>query len=79
MQVHDKIGLNFAKVLRACLRQDPDVLLVGEIRDSESAEIALRAAMTGHMVLSTLHTNDAVGSALRLIDMGWMPIWWRRV
>lgn len=70
VQVHDKIGLNFAKVLRACLRQDPDVLLVGEIRDSESAEIALRAAMTGHMVLSTLHTNDAVGSALRLIDMG---------
>ncbi|HEY6530535.1 MAG TPA: GspE/PulE family protein [Cellvibrionaceae bacterium] len=70
VQVHEKIGLNFAKVLRACLRQDPDVLLVGEIRDSESAEIALRAAMTGHMVLSTLHTNDAVGSALRLIDMG---------
>jgi MSHA biogenesis protein MshE len=70
VQVHDKIGLNFAKVLRATLRQDPDVLLVGEIRDAESAEIALRAAMTGHMVLSTLHTNDAVGSALRLIDMG---------
>jgi Type II secretory pathway, ATPase PulE/Tfp pilus assembly pathway, ATPase PilB len=52
------------------LRQDPDILLVGEIRDAESAEIALRAAMTGHMVLSTLHTNDAVTSALRLIDMG---------
>ena len=70
VQVHDKIGLNFGTVLRASLRQDPDVLLVGEIRDSESAEIALRAAMTGHLVLSTLHTNDAVTSALRLVDMG---------
>jgi MSHA biogenesis protein MshE len=70
VQVNTKIGLSFAKVLRSCLRQDPDVLLVGEIRDSESAEIALRAAMTGHLVLSTLHTNDAVSSALRLIDMG---------
>lgn len=70
VQVHEKIGLNFSTVLRATLRQDPDVLLVGEIRDAESAEIALRAAMTGHMVLSTLHTNDAVTSALRLVDMG---------
>ncbi|EGG95578.1 MSHA biogenesis protein MshE [gamma proteobacterium IMCC1989] len=70
VQVNTKIGLDFAKVLRSSLRQDPDVLLVGEIRDSESAEIALRAAMTGHLVLSTLHTNDAVSSALRLIDMG---------
>lgn len=70
VQVHEKIGLDFGSVLRATLRQDPDILLVGEIRDSESAEIALRAAMTGHMVLSTLHTNDAVTSALRLIDMG---------
>src|SRR6187431_318113 len=70
VQLHEKIGLNFASVLRACLRQDPDILLVGEIRDAESAEIALRASMTGHMVLSTLHTNDAVTSALRLIDMG---------
>lgn len=69
VQVHEKIGLDFGTVLRATLRQDPDVLLVGEIRDAESAEIALRAAMTGHMVLSTLHTNDAVTSALRLIDM----------
>lgn len=69
-QVHDSIGLDFAKVLRACLRQDPDVLLVGEIRDQETAEIAVRAAMTGHLVLSTLHTNDAVSSAMRLIDMG---------
>lgn len=70
VQLHEKIGLNFANVLRATLRQDPDILLVGEIRDAESAEIALRASMTGHMVLSTLHTNDAVTSALRLIDIG---------
>jgi MSHA biogenesis protein MshE len=70
VQLHEKIGLNFGTVLRATLRQDPDILLIGEIRDSESAEIALRAAMTGHLVLSTLHTNDAVTSALRLLDMG---------
>ncbi len=73
VQVHDKIGLDFGSVLRATLRQDPDILLIGEIRDAESAEIALRAAMTGHMVLSTLHTNDAVTSALRLVDMGVDP------
>ncbi len=73
VQVHEKIGLNFGAVLRATLRQDPDILLVGEIRDAESAEIALRAAMTGHLVLSTLHTNDAVTSALRLVDMGVDP------
>lgn len=73
VQVHERIGLDFASVLRASLRQDPDILLVGEIRDKDSAEIALRAAMTGHMVLSTLHTNDAVTSALRLIDMGADP------
>ena len=59
--------------MKATLRQDPDILLIGEIRDAESAEIALRAAMTGHMVLSTLHTNDAVTSALRLVDMGVDP------
>ncbi len=70
VQIKDKIGLDFHMVLRASLRQDPDILLLGEIRDSESAEIALRAAMTGHLVLSTLHTNDAVSSALRLVDMG---------
>lgn len=70
VQINEKIGLHFGTVLRASLRQDPDVLLVGEIRDKESAEITLRAAMTGHMVLSTLHTNDAVTSALRLVDMG---------
>ena len=70
VQLHEKIGLTFASVLRATLRQDPDILLVGEIRDAESAEIALRASMTGHMVLSTLHTNDAVSSAMRLMDIG---------
>ncbi len=70
VQIAPKIDLTFARVLRAALRQDPDILLVGEIRDQETAEIALRAAMTGHLVLSTLHTNDAVSSAMRLVDMG---------
>lgn len=70
VQVNPKIDLDFARVLRAALRQDPDIILVGEIRDTETAEIALRAAMTGHLVLSTLHTNDAVSSAMRLVDMG---------
>ncbi|MCV6624770.1 MAG: GspE/PulE family protein [Cellvibrionaceae bacterium] len=73
VQINEKIGLDFTTVLRASLRQDPDVLLVGEIRDADSAEIAMRAAMTGHLVLSTLHTNDAVSSALRLVDMGVDP------
>ncbi|MDX5299184.1 MAG: Flp pilus assembly complex ATPase component TadA, partial [Gammaproteobacteria bacterium] len=73
VQVHPKIGLDFATVLRACLRQDPDVILVGEMRDRETAEIGLRAAMTGHLVLSTLHTNDSIASAMRLIDMGAEP------
>ncbi len=70
VQVNTKIGLTFASVLRATLRQDPDILLVGEIRDRETAEIALRASMTGHLVLSTLHTNDAITSAMRLLDIG---------
>jgi len=70
VQVNTKIGLTFAGVLRTALRQDPDVVLVGEMRDSETAEIGLRAAMTGHLVLSTLHTNDALSTANRLIDMG---------
>jgi MSHA biogenesis protein MshE len=69
-KVNDKIGLTFPAGLRSFLRQDPDVMLVGEIRDSETAEIATRAAMTGHMVLSSLHTNDAVSAPARLIDMG---------
>jgi MSHA biogenesis protein MshE len=70
VQINAKIGLDFARVLRTTLRQDPDVILVGEIRDKETAEIALRASITGHMVLSTLHTNDAISTAMRLIDMG---------
>lgn len=70
VQINPRIDLSFARVLRSALRQDPDILLVGEIRDTETAEIALRAAMTGHMVLSTLHTNDALSSAMRLVDMG---------
>lgn len=70
VQINPRIDLSFARVLRSALRQDPDILLVGEIRDTETAEIALRAAMTGHLVLSTLHTNDAVSSAMRLVDMG---------
>ncbi|MBS1220296.1 MAG: biosis protein MshE [Proteobacteria bacterium] len=70
VQVHTKIGLTFASVLRTALRQDPDIVLVGEMRDQETAEIGLRAAMTGHLVLSTLHTNDAIATANRLIDMG---------
>ncbi|MBF0589350.1 MAG: Flp pilus assembly complex ATPase component TadA [Magnetococcales bacterium] len=70
VQIHSKIGLTFATVLRTVLRQDPDVVLVGEMRDQETSEIAIRAALTGHMVLSTLHTNDAVSTAIRLVDMG---------
>jgi MSHA biogenesis protein MshE len=70
VQVKPKIGLDFATVLRSALRQDPDIVLVGEVRDNETAEIALRAAITGHLVLSTLHTNDAISTAIRLIDMG---------
>jgi len=70
VQVNNKIGLTFSTVLRTALRQDPDVLLVGEMRDKETMEIGLRGALTGHLVLSTLHTNDAISSALRLLDMG---------
>ncbi len=70
VQINAKIDLSFGRVLRTVLRQDPDIVMVGEMRDQETAEIGLRAAMTGHLVLSTLHTNDAVSSALRLIDMG---------
>lgn len=70
VQVNEKAGLTFANVLRSVLRQDPDVLLVGEIRDRETADIAFQAALTGHLVFSTLHTNDAVASVSRLLDMG---------
>jgi type II secretory ATPase GspE/PulE/Tfp pilus assembly ATPase PilB-like protein/FixJ family two-component response regulator/RNA polymerase subunit RPABC4/transcription elongation factor Spt4 len=71
--VRDKIGLTFASVLRATLRQDPDVILVGEIRDRETADVAFKAALTGHMVLTTLHTNSSVASITRLIDIGVPP------
>ncbi|NOT12006.1 MAG: Flp pilus assembly complex ATPase component TadA [Methylococcaceae bacterium] len=70
VQVNDKIGLTFAGILRSALRQDPDVILVGEMRDSETADIAIRASITGHLVLSTLHTNGAIETATRLMDMG---------
>ncbi len=71
--VRPDIGYSFAHALRAFLRQDPDVILVGEIRDAETAELAVRAALTGHLVLSTLHTNDAAGAATRLVDLGVPP------
>ena len=70
VQVNSRIGLDFSTLLRTFLRQDPDIILIGEMRDQETVEIGLRAALTGHLVLSTLHTNDAVETALRLIDMG---------
>ena len=71
--IHESIGLTFARVLRAFLRQDPDIIMVGEIRDLETAEIAIQASLTGHLVFSTLHTNDAPGAVTRLIDMGVEP------
>jgi general secretion pathway protein E len=70
VHVRTQIGLDFARVLRSCMRHDPDVIMVGEIRDRETAEIAVHAALTGHLVLSTLHTNNAAGSINRLLDMG---------
>ena len=70
VQINNKIGLSFASILRTALRQDPDIIMVGEMRDQETVDIGLRAALTGHLVLSTLHTNDAITSAMRLIDMG---------
>ncbi len=73
VQVHEEIGLTFAAALRSFLRQDPDIILVGEIRDFETAEIAIKAALTGHLVLSTLHTNDAPSTITRLINMGIEP------
>jgi type IV pilus assembly protein PilB len=73
VQMHEDIGLNFAAALRSFLRQDPDIIMVGEIRDFETAEIAVKAALTGHLVLSTLHTNDAPGTVSRLLNMGIEP------
>jgi general secretion pathway protein E len=70
MQVKPQIGLTFANALRSIVRQDPDVIMIGEMRDSETAQIAVQSALTGHLVLSTLHTNDASGSIMRLLDMG---------
>ena len=72
-QVREGIGLSFATILKAALRQDPDILLVGEIRERETAEIAVQAALTGHLVLSTLHTNDSIGAVVRMLDMGIEP------
>lgn len=73
VNVNEKAGLTFASGLRSILRQDPDIVMIGEIRDEETAEIAIRAAITGHLVLSTLHTNDAASSIMRLVDMGVKP------
>jgi type IV pilus assembly protein PilB len=73
VQVRESIGLNFAAALRSFLRQDPNIILVGEIRDFETAEIAVKAALTGHLVLSTLHTNDAPSTISRLMNMGIEP------
>jgi type IV pilus assembly protein PilB len=73
VQMHEEIGLTFASALRSFLRQDPDIIMVGEIRDFETAEIAVKAALTGHMVLSTLHTNDAPQTINRLLNMGVEP------
>src|SRR6202012_5997006 len=70
IQVKPQIGLTFAQVLRSVLRQDPDIIMVGEMRDLETAQIAVQAALTGHLVLSTLHTNNAAGTITRLLDMG---------
>jgi general secretion pathway protein E len=73
VQVNSKINLTFANGLRSILRQDPDIIMVGEIRDRETAEIAVQSALTGHMVFSTLHTNDAAGALTRLVEMGIEP------
>jgi type IV pilus assembly protein PilB len=73
VQANEKIGMTFAAALRSLLRQDPDVIMIGEIRDNETARIAVQAALTGHLVLSTLHTNDAAGSVTRLVNIGIEP------
>jgi type IV pilus assembly protein PilB len=73
VQVHERSGMTFARGLRSVLRQDPDIVLVGEVRDPETAELALQASLTGHLVLTTLHTNDAVSAVTRLVDMGVEP------
>ncbi len=72
-QVHEAVGLTFARTLRSVLRQDPDIIMVGEIRDEETAKVAVQAALTGHLVLSTLHTNDSPGAVTRLLNMSVEP------
>ena len=71
--VHEAVGMTFSKALRSFLRQDPDVIMVGEMRDLETSQIAIQASLTGHLVLTTLHTNDSAGAVTRLIDMGVEP------
>ena len=73
MPLNPKIGLTFASGLRAFLRQDPDIIMVGEIRDKETAQIAIEASLTGHLVFSTVHTNDSAGAVTRLVEMGVEP------
>jgi len=73
IQVQESIGMTFARALRSILRQDPDIIMVGEIRDEETARVAIQASLTGHLVLATLHTNDAAGAVSRLLDMGVEP------
>src|SRR5947207_2241546 len=73
IQVQESIGMTFARALRSILRQDPDIVMVGEIRDEETARVAVQAALTGHLVLTTLHTNDAAGAVTRLLDMDIEP------
>ena len=72
-QVNERIGMTFARALRSILRQDPDIIMIGEIRDLETAQIAVQASLTGHLVLATLHTNDAASAVTRLTDMGVEP------
>jgi type IV pilus assembly protein PilB len=71
--VHEAVGMTFAKALRSFLRQDPDIIMLGEMRDLETSQVAIQASLTGHLVLSTLHTNDAPGAVTRLVDMGVEP------
>src|SRR5690606_25114190 len=73
VQLKEDIGLTFASALKTFLRQDPDIIMLGEIRDEQTAQMAIRASLTGHLVLSTIHTNSAVGTLSRLIDMGIPP------
>jgi type II secretory ATPase GspE/PulE/Tfp pilus assembly ATPase PilB-like protein len=75
IQMNADIGLTFANALRSCLRQDPNIMMVGEIRDRETADIAIKAAMTGHLLFSTIHTNDSPSTIMRLVDMGVDPVY----